>query len=39
MIDTMYFRQAELLPRVLPLVNRESVFDAEYEKIILMSGI
>jgi len=39
MIDTMYFRQAELLLRVLPLVDREAVFDAEYEKIILMSGI
>ena len=26
MIDTMYFRQAELLLRVLPLVDREAVF-------------
>jgi hypothetical protein len=26
MIDTVYFRQAELLLRVLPLVDRETVF-------------
>lgn len=26
MIDTVYFRQAELLLRVLPLVDREAVF-------------
>ncbi len=32
MMDSIYFRQAELVLRVLPLVDREAVCDVEGKK-------